>query len=99
MTFVLESINFIIGNAYLKGEFKLHQNASQIQYKEFLDQWFSIHFYCQNLIFRELYYLDLKKSDSIKKIGRNLTKEEITLLNDDQKKTLANLQSSVKKIK
>ena len=46
---------------------------------------------------RESYYQDLNSSNNLSTIGKDMTKEEISYLSDEQKKTLSELKKSVEK--
>ena len=87
----------------MKEEFKLHKTASQNQYKSFLSEWssnflkFSSNSLDFSVIYRQKYYEELSGTQSLRNVGRNLSTEEFSLLNDEQKKTLDELKRTVKK--
>ncbi|KRX08657.1 hypothetical protein PPERSA_07469 [Pseudocohnilembus persalinus] len=68
------------GDVYVQSEFKQHINIqNEEQMKQFLQGWTS-------------YYIDMQNKNNIKDIGKDLSEDQINLLNEDQKKQLQQLQ-------
>ncbi|KAL4512582.1 hypothetical protein ABPG72_020419 [Tetrahymena utriculariae] len=72
------------GDVYVKQEFRQHQDANSRQYEMFLEQW-------------QYYLTDLKQMKDVKQIGKKISEEDKLLLNDDQMKTLSQLEEETKK--
>eukprot|EP00939_MAST-03C_sp_MAST-3C-sp1_P002452 g2452.t1 len=82
---LLPPMQRILGDEYVRSEFRNHQNADASFVKQFLEEWTS--------------YADTLRKQSGESIGVPLEKDDVEAMNDDQIQQLKNLYESATKKK
>eukprot|EP00455_Lapot_gusevi_P035276 TRINITY_DN3906_c0_g2_i1.p1 TRINITY_DN3906_c0_g2~~TRINITY_DN3906_c0_g2_i1.p1 ORF type:complete len:120 (+),score=24.46 TRINITY_DN3906_c0_g2_i1:81-440(+) len=83
----LPAIYRSLGDSYVRDEFKRHKTAKPNFLGQFYNEW---EFYVENL---------RQQADINETIGRDMSSDQLKVLNDDQKQQLSKLKQEAEKVK